>query len=83
MKTDTKRSLLKTMEKTAKELGIGEITLQRYCERTGAPGKRSPREDMPKPILRSDVLDMKDLKEGMVLKGTVRNVIDFESVRRY
>ena len=47
-----------------------------YCERIGKPG-RDPRDEMPKPILRTDVLDMKDLKEGMILKGTVRNVIDF------
>ena len=57
-------------------MGIGEITLQDIMKELGRPG-RDPREDMPKPILRSDVLEMKDLKEGMILKGTVRNVIDF------
>lgn len=60
----------------AKELGIGEITLNDILSELEKPA-RDPREDMPKPILRSDVLDMKDLKPGMVLKGTVRNVIDF------
>lgn len=71
-----KAIFIKDYEKTAKELGIGEITLHDIVKELGRPG-RDPREDMPKPILRSDVLDMKDLKEGMVLKGTVRNVIDF------
>ena len=60
----------------AKELGIGEITLTDILTELEKPA-RDPREDMPKPILRSDVLDMKDLQPGMVLKGTVRNVIDF------
>ncbi len=60
----------------AKELGIGELTLQDILQELEKPA-RDPREDMPKPILKSDVLDMKDLKEGMVLKGTVRNIIDF------
>ena len=60
----------------AEDLGIGEITLRDIIKELQKPG-RDPREDMPKPILRSDVLDMKDLKEGMILKGTVRNVIDF------
>ena len=60
----------------AKELGIGEITLTDILKELEKPA-RDPREDMPKPILRSDVLDMKDLKPGMILKGTVRNVIDF------
>lgn len=60
----------------AKELGIGEITLTDILKELEKPS-RDPREDMPKPILRSDVLDMKDLKPGMQLKGTVRNVIDF------
>ena len=59
-----------------RDRGIGEITLHDIIKELGRPG-RDPREDMPKPILRSDVLDMKDLKEGMILKGTVRNVIDF------
>ena len=71
-----KAIFIKDYGKTAKELGIGEITLHDIVKELGRPG-RDPREDMPKPILRSDVLDMKDLKEGMVLKGTVRNVIDF------
>ncbi len=60
----------------AEELGIGEITLTDILKELEKPA-RDPREDMPKPILRSDVLDMKDLKPGMILKGTVRNVIDF------
>ena len=67
---------IKDYKKLAEELGIGEITLHDLIKELGRPG-RDPREDMPKPILRSDVLDMKDLKEGMILKGTVRNVIDF------
>ena len=60
----------------AKKLGIGEITLRDIVKELTKPG-RDPREEMPRPILRTDVLDMKDLKEGMILKGTVRNVIDF------
>lgn len=60
----------------AKELGIGELTLQDIVKELEKPA-RDPREDMPKPVLRSDVLDMKDLTPGMLLKGTVRNVIDF------
>lgn len=63
-------------KKLAKELGVGEITLKDIVKELGKPG-RDPREDMPLPVLRTDVLDMKDLKEGMILKGTVRNVIDF------
>ncbi len=63
-------------EKLAEELGIGVLTLQDIVKELEKPA-RDPREDMPKPVLRSDVLDMKDLTEGMVLKGTVRNVIDF------
>ena len=62
--------------KLADELGIGEPTLNDIVKELEKPG-RDPREEMPKPILRSDVLEMKDLKEGMQLKGTVRNVIDF------
>lgn len=62
--------------KMAEELGIGEITLQDILKELEKPA-RDPRENMPAPILRSDVLDMKDLKPGMLLKGTVRNVIDF------
>jgi len=63
-------------KKLATELGIGELTLQDIVKELEKPA-RDPREDMPKPILRSDVLEMKDLTPGMVLKGTVRNVIDF------
>ena len=62
--------------KLAKELEIGEPTLCDIVKELEKPA-RDPRDEMPKPILRTDVLDMKDLKEGMVLKGTVRNVIDF------
>ena len=64
------------VEETAKGLEIGEMTLSDIITELSKPG-RDPREDMPKPILRSDVLKMEDLKEGMVLAGTVRNVIDF------
>lgn len=60
----------------ATELGIGEMTLEDIIKELEKPG-RDPREDMPRPILKSDVLEMKDLKPGMQLKGTVRNVIDF------
>ncbi len=67
---------IKDYKALAKELKIGEITLQDIVKELEKPG-RDPREDMPKPILRTDVLEMKDLKEGMILKGTVRNVIDF------
>ncbi|MDO4454023.1 MAG: Tex family protein [Eubacteriales bacterium] len=63
-------------EGLAQELNVGEMTLRDIVKELEKPG-RDPREEMPKPILRSDVLDMKDLKEGMILKGTVRNVIDF------
>jgi uncharacterized protein len=63
-------------KKTADELGIGEITLQDIVKELEKPA-RDPRDEMPKPILRTDVLDMKDLAPGMTLKGTVRNVIDF------
>ena len=63
-------------KKLAEELGIGEITLTDILSELEKPS-RDPRESMPAPILRSDVLDMKDLKPGMILKGTVRNVIDF------
>ena len=62
--------------KMAAELGVGEPTLHDIAAELEKPG-RDPRDEMPKPILRSDVLEMKDLKEGMILKGTVRNVIDF------
>ena len=67
---------VKDKGKMAQELGIGEITLTDILKELEKPA-RDPREDMPAPILRSDVLDMKDLKPGMILKGTVRNVIDF------
>ncbi len=66
----------KDKKKLAEELGIGEITLTDILKELEKPA-RDPRDDMPAPILRSDVLDMKDLKPGMILKGTVRNVIDF------
>ena len=77
-KLEELRNKLKTIDvaKTAKELEIGEMTLTDIIEELSKPG-RDPREDMPKPILRSDVLKLDDLKEGMVLTGTVRNVIDF------
>ena len=67
---------IKDYKKTADELGIGEITLRDIVKELEKPA-RDPRDEMPKPILRTDVLDIKDLKEGMILKGTVRNVIDF------
>ena len=67
---------VKDYKKLAEELEIGEITLQDIVKELEKPA-RDPRDEMPKPILRTDVLEMKDLKEGMVLKGTVRNVIDF------
>lgn len=67
---------IKDYKKLADELGIGEITLRDMVKELEKPA-RDPREEMPKPILRTDVLDMKDLSEGMVLKGTVRNAVDF------
>ena len=67
---------IKDKKRMAEELGIGEITLTDILKELEKPS-RDPRENMPAPILRSDVLDMKDLKPGMILKGTVRNVIDF------
>ncbi len=67
---------IKNKTALAEELGIGEITLTDIIKELEKPG-RDPREEMPKPILRTDVLEMKDLTEGMILKGTVRNVIDF------
>ena len=67
---------IKDYKKLAEELEIGEITLRDIVKELERPG-RDPRDEMPKPILRTDVLEMKDLKEGMILKGTVRNVIDF------
>lgn len=68
--------LVKQNSKLASELGVGEVTLTDIVKELEKPA-RDPREEMPKPILRTDVLDMKDLTEGMILKGTVRNVIDF------
>ena len=67
---------IKNKKAMAEELGIGEITLEDIVKELEKPA-RDPREEMPKPILRTDVLEMEDLKEGMILKGTVRNVIDF------
>ena len=64
------------LKKTAEELDIGEMTLKDIIDELSKPG-RDPRDEMPKPILRSDVLKFEDLKEGMILNGTVRNVIDF------
>lgn len=69
-------SRVKDKKRMAEELGIGEITLMDILKELEKPA-RDPRDEMPKPILRTDVLEMKDLKEGMILKGTVRNVIDF------
>lgn len=68
--------MIKDYKKMAAELEIGEPTLRDIVKELEKPG-RDPRDEMPKPILRTDVLEMKDLKEGMILKGTVRNVIDF------
>ncbi len=68
--------MVKDYKKLAEELHVGEITLRDIVKELEKPA-RDPREEMPKPILRTDVLDMEDLKEGMLLKGTVRNVIDF------
>ena len=64
------------VKKLAEELGIGEITLRDITAELEKPA-RDPRDEMPRPVLRSDIMEMKDLKPGMVLKGTVRNVIDF------
>ncbi|MCC6094007.1 MAG: RNA-binding transcriptional accessory protein [Eubacterium sp.] len=75
-RTNEPRVRVKDYATMAEKLGIGEPTLKDIVKELNAPG-RDPREDMPKPILRSDVLTMEDLKVGMVLKGTVRNVIDF------
>lgn len=63
-------------KKAAQELGVGELTLQDIVQELEKPA-RDPRDEMPRPVLRSDVLDMKDLTPGMTLKGTVRNIIDF------
>lgn len=67
---------VKDYKKLTEELEIGELTLRDIVKELEKPA-RDPRDEMPKPVLRTDVLDMKDLKEGMILKGTVRNVIDF------
>ena len=77
-KLEAIQNKLKTVDiaKTSTDLNVGEMTLTDIIEELSKPG-RDPREDMPKPILRSDVLKLEDLKEGMVLTGTVRNVIDF------
>ena len=68
--------IIKDYEKLAKELDVGELTLRDIVKELEKPG-RDPRDEMPKPILRSDVMSMEDLKPGMILSGTVRNVIDF------
>ena len=72
------REKLKTIkvEQVSRELNIGEMTLKDIIEELSKPG-RDPRDEMPKPILRQDVLKFEDLKEGMILPGTIRNVIDF------
>ena len=69
-------SKISDYKKLSEKLGIGEITLKDIVKELEKPG-RDPREDLPKPILRTDVLEISDLKPGMKLKGTVRNVIDF------
>ena len=74
--TGAKSVYIKDYKKMAEKLGIGEPTLRDIVKELCKPG-RDPRDEMPQPILRTDVLEMKDLKEGMILKGTVRNVIDF------
>ncbi len=76
VQTGSLEKKIRDKKQMAQELGIGEITLTDILKELEKPA-RDPREDMPKPILRSDVLEMKDLKPGMILKGTVRNVIDF------
>ncbi|KIR01958.1 Transcription accessory protein (S1 RNA-binding domain) [Lachnospiraceae bacterium TWA4] len=75
---DKKKENLKNLDyvKVAEAIGVGEPTLRDIVKELEKPG-RDPRDEMPKPVLRTDVLDIKDLKEGMILKGTVRNVIDF------
>ena len=70
------RSKVEDVKKLSDELGIGQMTLEDIIKELEKPG-RDPRDEMPKPILRKDVLNMEDLKSGMILKGTVRNVIDF------
>ncbi|MCR4782314.1 MAG: RNA-binding transcriptional accessory protein [Lachnospiraceae bacterium] len=77
MMPDFKNKLKKEGSKdNAEKLGVGEITLKDILKEIVKPG-RDPREELPKPVLRSDVLSMEDLKSGMILKGTVRNVVDF------
>lgn len=79
MDTASLRKVKKMVPDTAaaaKRLGIGEITLRDILDELEKPG-RDPRQDMPAPVLRSDVLSMEDLTEGMKLKGTVRNIVDF------
>lgn len=73
--TDIKNKVINRIE-LAEDIGVGAITLKDILNELEKPG-RDPREEMPKPMLRTDVLDMKDLESGMILKGTVRNVIDF------
>ena len=75
-KLDGLSKKVKDYKKLSEELNVGEITLKDIVKELEKPA-RDPREEMPKPILRTDVLEMKDLKEGVILKGTVRNVIDF------
>ena len=70
------KSYVEQLQAKMDEIGVGEITLRDIIKELQKPG-RDPRDEMPRPILRTDVLDMKDLKVGMILKGTVRNVIDF------
>ena len=70
------RGKVKSIKEMSEQLGIGEMTLEDIIKELEKPG-RDPRDEMPKPILRKDVLEMKDLQPGMILKGTVRNVIDF------
>ncbi|MBO5460047.1 MAG: RNA-binding transcriptional accessory protein [Lachnospira sp.] len=70
------RGKVKSIKEMSEKLGIGEMTLEDIIKELEKPG-RDPRDEMPKPILRKDVLEMKDLQPGMILKGTVRNVIDF------
>ena len=72
------REKLKSVDiaKESKDLDVGELTLKDIVDELSKPG-RDPRDEMPKPILRQDVLKFEDLKEGMILPGTVRNVIDF------
>ena len=67
---------IRDYKKMAEEVGVGEITLRDIAGELEKPA-RDPRDEMPRPVLRSDILEMKDLKPGMILKGTVRNVIDF------